>query len=258
VRFCGFHHAQEQPGPLAEGAGGVTVLARFDDKDSSPAVVRRTLGRGTVMAWYTLPDTKWTDWPKDLSFLPVMNDMAWALARSRGEDLTAPVGQRIAYTIPATLADATAITLKTPAYPAEDVQLIKPHLDGSNKVAEFQSPTHAGVYQMEFALPDRSQKTVFFARTIDPAEGEMATVSETELQAALGRSFDYHGNLSIENAKVAAEQPRRSYVWIFLSLLLVVLGLEVFLAQRFGHYAEMKETVHVHAHPSAAPIGGRA
>lgn len=238
VRFYAFRQALDQRVPLGEGAGTPQVLAKFDDKAQSPAVVRRTLGKGSVITWYTVPDTKWTDWHKDPSFLAVLNDMVWALAQARGEDLNGTVGQRISYTLPSDLADATSITVKTPAYPAEDLQALKPVANGRSKHVEFLPTIHAGVYEMALTLPTGAQRSVSFSRSIDPAEGNMAKATEQEISAAVGRAHSYVPNLSTESPKAAQETPRRSYVWIFLALLLAALGLELLLAQRFGHYAE--------------------
>ena len=232
VRFHGYIKAAE--------TDSAEVLARFDDKDRSPAVVRTAAGKGTVVVWCTSPDIRWTDWPKDMSFLGVINDMTWQLIRRRDDALDGPVGRPLTLAIPPELADAS-VTLKTPAYPAEDIQTLQPRGQGRQRTVEHAPALHSGLYEMLFALPDRSTRTVWFSRGIDPAEGNLDKATEQEIAAAVGLPHSYHGNLAVQSAVEREPGQRRSYHWIFLAMLMGVLGLEVLLARRFGHYAQVSD-----------------
>jgi hypothetical protein len=239
VRFYGFVPAEvAPPARLAEGVGPAEVLARFDDPAGSPAVARRTFGRGTVIVWYTGPGLHWSNWPKSLSFLPVINDMAWELVRAAGQEFDDRVGRRITYPLPAGLLDATAITLKTPAWPEEDLQSLATRGEGNQKVLSYAGPDHAGVYEVEFVMPDRSRQTVLFSRHVDPTEGDLAKATEAQIAAAVGQRHRYVGDLAGRHGRPAEEQrPLQAYWWVFAALVLVLLGLELVLAQLFGHYA---------------------
>ncbi|KPK83582.1 MAG: hypothetical protein AMJ81_07920, partial [Phycisphaerae bacterium SM23_33] len=85
VRFYGYTPAEPAPPVASPKLGPVRVLARFDNKQTtpqySPAVVARKYGRGSIMMICTTADIEWTDWPKDLTFLPFVNDMAEYLSR---------------------------------------------------------------------------------------------------------------------------------------------------------------------------------
>jgi len=241
VRIYGFVKSTLETKPLGEGLGTPQVLARLDDKDNSPLVARRSYGKGAAMVWLTAPTLNWTDWPKDLSFLPIMNEMVLGLARSRDDVFNARVGDPLSFTTPAALSDAAAATLKTPAYPLEDVQTLplKVAADGRAKSVEFAGTASAGLYDLAINLADRTTRHVYFGRSIDAAEAQLARADDKQIAATVGVEHTFVPNLATQNANVAAADtaPRRSYFWWVLGALLAVLGLEVFLAQRFAHYA---------------------
>jgi hypothetical protein len=225
------------PTAPARDAGPVQVLARFDDRESSPAVVRRTLGRGTVLMWYSSADVRWTDWPKDLTFLPVINDMVAGLARGDGAAYHAPVGQAIHYPLPPALVDSTGVTLTTPAYPDEDVAAMQVRVEGKRAGVEYAAPRWAGVYELKFALPDKTERRILFSRHSDPAESDLAKADKAEIERAVGQDHVYQGGLATATAAVGRSGSDKAYWWILLAMVLGGLGVEIVLAQRFGHYA---------------------
>ena len=231
-------------GPPDEGVGPARVLASFDDAAASPAVVQRSFGRGSVVVWYTAADKTWSNWPKTVTMLPVVNDMAWSLARRTDDGLDGPVGQRIAYVAGAALADATSVTLKTPAYPDEDLQLLRPTRRAGQMLLEYPGARHAGLYEMEFTLADRTKRTVLFSRHVDPDEARLDKASRDEIKAAVAQSFDYHGNLAEESFTQADHTSRKAYWQVLLALLLAVMATESYLGRRFGHHALHREARH--------------
>jgi hypothetical protein len=218
------------------------VLATFDDPQGSPAVVKRRYGDGRVIFWYTAADVSWTDWPRNLSFLPVVNDMAWQLARSGSQGLHARVGDDIVFAPPPQLIDATSIALKVPAYPVEDLHFLKLDDNGPEKVVRYPAATQAGRYEMEFLLPDRTQQTVLFSRHVDPEEGNLGKATEEEIAATVAQPHTYHGELALAADLVEDVAPRKSYWWIFMVAVLAVLAAENSLARRFGHYTSRVPT----------------
>ena len=236
VRFHVFAPLQTVSAVSSDVAGPANVLARFDDEGGSPAAVQRTYGSGTVIFWTTAADTAWSNWPKDLSFLPVMNDMAWELVRPARDDFTAVVGQRISYALPGRLQEATAALLKTPAYPEEDIVTLDIHHDGRDRVVQFADARYAGVYEMTLSLPDRTEQAVYFTRRVDPTESVLEQATEGQLSGAVDREYRYVPNMAVSETAAEEEAPRKAFWWIFMAILLVVIALESFLAQRFGHY----------------------
>jgi len=230
----------EQIAPSAAQArlGPVRVLARFDNTDvgprHSPAIVVRGYGKGTVAVVLTSADKDWTDWPKDITYVAFVNDLLEYVSRPGAQGFTARVGQPISYSVDPGRATAR-ISLQTPAFPAEDVVGLEGQQVGPDRVVTYENTRHAGTYQLRLDLPDRTE-TVMFARNVDPREGRLDVASEADLLGYLGTEFEYQDRLSPTPAEAPTGSPRREYWKAALGLLLVVLALEVFLGQRFGHY----------------------
>ena len=232
VRFYEFVSALDPSAGVAS-AQAPQVLARFDN--GMPAVARRACGKGVVVMWYSSADTKWTNWPKDLSFLPAMNDLAWELARPAQNRFDDVAGRTIGYTLPPRLSGTISAVLKTPAYPAEDVHSLALRDDGRQRTIAYPEPAHAGLYELTLTLADRTRHRVLFSRRPDPRESDLAKASEAQVRAAVGRTCTYLPNLALRPAPQES-RPVRSYWWAFLGALLAVLILETVLGLRFGHY----------------------
>lgn len=218
--------------------GPVRVLARFDNTDTSarhsPAIVARAYGRGEIMMICTSADKEWTDWPKDLTYLSFINDMVEYLSRRDGLKFTALVGRQIDYTVASERA-AARITLQTPAFPAEDVIALAGRPLETGRAITYKNTRYMGIYQLKLETPDDVQ-TILFARNIDPLEGRLARITKKELQGQLPLEFEYHDRLTPAGTETAGAAGRGEYWKAALAAMLLILAVEVFLAQRFGHY----------------------
>lgn len=235
VNFSQFlrFYAHVTAAPPAEGAAA-KVLAAFDD--GTPAVSRASHGKGSIIFWYSSADTKWSNWPKDLSFVPVVNDMAWELARTSENFLDDRVGRAIGYSLPPRLSGALAASLKTPAYPAEDVHSLALQDKGGSQTVSFPFPPYSGIYELSLLLADRTEHRVLFSRHPDPRESDQARVTEGDLKAIVNRPCFYSGNLGLGSDVVETAPPLRSHWLILLAILVAILVLENVLGLRFGHY----------------------
>jgi len=240
VRFYGYTPAKEiAPPTVAGGLGPVRILARLDNtggqNEHSPAILARAHGRGAVMMVCTSADTEWTDWPKDPTFVVFVNDMLEELARAGGGGMTGRVGEPIVHAI-APEQVAARVLMQTPAFPAEDVVVLEGRWVGQRRRVSYDNTRHAGVYELQIRLPDETRR-LLFARNVDPREGRLARSGREELAAWLGVPFDYVDKLAPDEPVAAAgATDRREYWKLALALMLIVLALEVFLGQRFGHY----------------------
>lgn len=220
------------------------VLARFADPDNSPAIVARQFGKGTVLMIYTTASMAWNDWPADENgtYVAVLNDMLAYLAKARGGALSARVGEPIAQELGGKLRDASA-ALKTPRHPQQPIipltcaQEKDPSTGQVRHMVRYERASDAGAYILELSLPDGATRQTIFARTPDPAEGDLTPGGHTALAAALGsEDFSYLDRSTAEAAgSVRADATREYWTWA-LAVLLLILAAESFLGQRFGHY----------------------
>ncbi len=246
IRFYAFHGTSPMgPPPSSPEVKPPRVLARFADEDNSPAIVARQVGRGTVLMFYTSATMAWNDWPADENgtYVAVLNDMLAYLGRPQDPGLSGHVGEPVVFSLPHELRDATA-TLKTPLHPTQPVVPLVPvrKMDRPDRQPEqllrYKRADHAGAYSLELALPDETTRQVLFARNVDPAEGDLTCGREAALAAALAsEEFTYMDRTAARPGRVEKPQVHKEYWTWALGILALLLAVETFLAQRFGHYA---------------------
>jgi len=95
----------------------------------------------------------------------------------------------------------------------------------------------AGAYELELAMVDGTRQTTFFARSPEPAEGDLELGGQAALAAAFGsEQFSYVDRTAGGAGQDLGEQDRQEY-WLWaLAALAALLAAETFLGQRFGHY----------------------
>ena len=239
IRFFAFTGAVET-GPAAPSpqARPPRVLARFTDPDNSPAIVTRQYEKGTVVMFYSTASTAWNDWPTDPvgTYVVVMNDLCAYLARAQERGPAPRIGEAIVHELSQDQRDARAL-LKTPQYPAADVIARDGVVENDKRLVRFDQTMRAGIYSLTLMMPDGSHSEILTARNVDPAEGDLAPGHRGDLAAALGSDeFGYERRLGADTAAGIQAGTKKEY-WIWaLAAMLVLMALEIFLGQRFGHY----------------------
>ena len=249
VRFYAFTPSN----PLTKSAPGgdikpPRVVAKFttpDGGDGPPAMVVRQFGKGTAMMIYSTASTRWNDWaddePETAYSAPIL-DIMMHLARSQAEEYTRRVGDPITHTIARDFRDAT-VTLRTPNLAADGVITLKPvdETKGTltRRVVKYDKPSRAGAYRMTLKMPDGSQSDSYFARNIDPIEGDLTPGQREMIVKAFGsEDFKYVSRLTAGSAADVQTKEQKEYWVILLAGLLGLLAIETLLAQRFGHHSK--------------------
>ncbi len=214
------------------------VLARFTDAHHSPAVVAREFGKGTAVMYYTSANTLWNDWPKENIYVTMVYDMVCGIARPQGQRFNARVRMPIVFDMGEKFRDATAL-LRTPRFPAVADISLAPVEDHDAMQLRYERSVAAGIYKLSLSLPDGQKQEYFFARNIDPDEGEIAPGGEDEIIAAFGDDdFHYWRRRSSDQASgvIKAESDKEYWLWAIIAMM-VFMAAETFLGQRFGHYS---------------------
>ncbi len=265
IRFYAFTASRgSAPLPTVPDVKSPRILAKFADQDSSPAIVSRQFGLGTVLMFYSTATTAWNDWPADENgtFVAMLNDAVRHLARPQQRSLSATVGEPIVYEIPQALRDATA-ELKTPLHPAQPVVPLTalptsaPAGQGRGMQLRYDRANHAGTYSLDLVLPDESRVEVLFARQVDPVEGDLTPGKEQAVSSAFGREgVTYFDRQAADAAQIADVNSQKEYWMWALAVLVVLMALETYLAQRFGHWPGGKpEATKADYHSGAAANG---
>ncbi len=249
LRFYAVSKVREINTGVSEGQSQAPqVLARLDNPDRSPLAIRKRFGRGTVLLFTTTGSTAWTDWPKISignfnSFVVTVRETIRVHARARSSQLKGTVGEPIVHVITNELLDAVA-TLKKPSYPEQDLVTLAPAAE-ENKLTgmvqnllRFEQVDEAGVYEIQLELPDETETFVVYARNVDPEEGQLTPGGRTDISSALGSNeYTYIDRTSKEVGAVTEMDAGKDYWMWALGVLAVMLALETFLGQRFGHYS---------------------
>ena len=214
------------------------VLARFTDEQNqgSPFIALRQLGAGVSVMFYTAGsarsgNSEWSDWPKEQdldTYLTIVWDMLLTCSRQQAS-LSDRVGRPLTYQLPADMQDARA-TLKTPKYPIHDLV----PLQSQKGLLKYDMATEAGTYVLDLAQPGGASSQMLFSRYVDPAEGDLKCAGREGLTAAFGS--DKFAYSKPREAGGDRSEPIHDYWQWVIAALLVFVALEVFLAQRFGHY----------------------
>jgi len=238
VRFFAFHPADQRTLPqVSEQVKLPRTLASFTDGAHSPAIVSRQYGKGTVVMFYTTASKRWNDWPIDEmgTYVAVVNDLMADIARPAGS-LTGRVGEPLVYELAPALREAPA-TLKTPGYPRTDLVALKALRGPGAPALRYDRTDEAGVYELSLTLPDASQSQVLLARNVDAREGDLRPGGQADAASAFGsEDFQYVRGLAPAAADTSAKNPKEYWKWL-LAATIVLLAVETFLGQRFGHYA---------------------
>jgi hypothetical protein len=160
-------------------ASGVRVLARWNDAESSPAVVEKLIGRGRVLLWTTSANKAWTDWPTQPSYVLAMRESGKAIVgREAARDVTA--GEPIAH--PLTVeTKVESPTIETP----NATQPIPLTLDKNNTLV-YRDTREPGLYRMNWQSDPAGQATDLFAVNPDARESDLTPIAASEVQSLWG------------------------------------------------------------------------
>ncbi|MCK5113534.1 MAG: BatA and WFA domain-containing protein [Phycisphaerae bacterium] len=244
IRFFAFNPA-DVSGKVLSGSGdeiaSPIIEATYNDPNSSPAVISRRFGKGRVVMFTTTSSLDWNDWAMDSVdqvrglYVLYMAELVDRVARKKANAFTADVEQSITYPISDDLRD-TKVTIRN-TETGSDITTLVPQAGPAGQQVTHNKILDAGIYRLIFRSPDSSTSEKLFARNPDGLEGLLDVGDKKNISAALGSS-DYS---YIDRSKIQAGSKRdrlgdkQYWVWIIIGLC-VLLGVETFLAQRFGHW----------------------
>jgi len=226
--------------PDSEGAAvrpAARVIARFNDASRSPAIVERALGAGRVMLFASSCDLEWNDWPRDPSFVVIVQELVQYLARASSAADSVRVGEPISLPMDPSRLEPVA-TLRLPGFPQqEEIEITASVSDqpGEPGTMRFFWPhtPQAGIYSLLLRERGGALLTRRVAVTLDPRESDLAPALEEDLRRAFGPvPVEYVAGVP---ARTDEGDEGRREIWPgLLVMALAVLMLEQFLAWRFG------------------------
>lgn len=201
-------------------------LAPAANTPADPAIVLHSLGQGQVVFISTTANAEWTSFPAKPAYVTLVHELLSRSVSGAERWLNVEVGQPLR--LPVALGLTTVPTLldaKQQSVPLEATT------DGSGSVSYVSPPLLVpGLYRLS-----TGSASIPVAVVLPEDEADVTHLEETALRAALGDiEVELFGDSVPQLA--AAARDGQDYGWGIMLTLLVLLGLECFMAMRFGHY----------------------
>ncbi|HSU66066.1 MAG TPA: BatA domain-containing protein [Tepidisphaeraceae bacterium] len=210
---------------------GVEPGKQDADAPGDPAMTAHSLGQGHVIWVSTTANDEWTDFPAHVAYMPLMQELLAHSVKSGTYWLNLEVGQPLV--VPPTVRMTALPTLLDP-----DKKPVVLESETTNDPANGQpttvyrsTPLNApGVYSLSLGTA-----TIPIAVNIPASEADVRTINDQQVRHALGDiDMTLEGDQPPSEAAVA--QAGRDWGWHIMVVVLALLGLEAFMAMRFGHW----------------------
>ncbi len=168
------------------------ILARL--RNGAPLAIEKKIGAGHVVAFLTTAAPQWNNWARDNpSYVITMLELESYLSSTRQADLSRLVGTPLEIPVD-TQKYSEQVQFVTPAEGTADRIVIKAEpIQGSSPIAKFDNTATSGVYEVVLTQSDNTESLLAFAYNVDPAEGDLAIVSEQQLAAELPDvAYEFH------------------------------------------------------------------
>ena len=202
------------------------VLA-FQDARHDPAITLHALGDGRVVFFASSADAEWTDFPAKPAYVALVHEILAGTVAGGERWMNLTVGDRVQ--LPAAFPVTGTPTLRDPTTNADTPLQQATRPDGTTGYAS-QPITKPGVYTL--ASGDRQ---VPISVNVPSGEADLRPVSEAAIRQALGNAAVDFQAADLPDDSVR-QDAGRDFGWTLMTLVLVLLGAECFLAMRFGHY----------------------
>ncbi len=218
--------------------GETIVIAKL--RNGAPLVVEKQFGKGRVVALLTTPVPPWSDWKKNASFvITMLETQSYVARRDQRADDHRYVGTPLSIPLDPKIYQAEALVLPPHASEGNALKVQAVPGDGDLKL-DFNGTNQAGFYRIELTKLDKTSELRHAARNVDPAEGELVRVAETELNEKLsGVRFHFRKADRIQPGDSDASASMLSSV-ILYALIGLLLG-EQALAYSCSYHPPRKE-----------------
>jgi hypothetical protein len=220
------------------------VIARWEDPESTPALVEKPFGDGRVVLLDTTASRAWTDWPREISFPVTIQELVRYLApeSTRGANFAVGAPQTRAIN-PGIFEPRARLTVPGEKTPHELLAARDPHSpEGASDALVFTFPetSTAGIYQLELTprapgVPPRIEAHVAL---LDPREGDLEKADAAQVTKILeGEGVKVQIARSAGHSLLALTEGERKELWRTAAwLILILLAVESLLALKAAHH----------------------
>jgi hypothetical protein len=196
-----------------------------DDKGrSDPAITVHDVGQGRVVFVSTTANADWTTFPAKPAYLPLVHEMLAGSVSAGDRWLNLTVNQSLE--IPPSMQLTSTPVLKDPQQ--ADVVLDQVQTE-STSVYRSRPLTKPGIYSLSTGA-----RRIPVAVNVPDDEADIRPLDNNAIREALGGI-----DITLADDQLPAldtQQAGNDFGWSFMVVVLGLVGLECFLAMRFGHY----------------------
>jgi len=215
---------------------GVRVLARL--RGEAPLIVEKQFGKGVCLAVLTTAAPVWNNWAANPSFVIAMMEAKVYLTSRHQPSSSRSVGEPLAVALPEE-GYAAEVEFVRPAQKAqvrETVTADKQASDGQRR-AVLSKTDESGIYLANLKRPDAATETRRFAINVPGGESNLAALSTSELQTALGDlPADVHEAAAFSGPVAEPAELNLGAQWWFMAIVLAILLGEQFLAYSASYH----------------------
>lgn len=210
---------------------GVDVGKQSPDAPGDPAITAQTLGNGHVIWVSTTANDEWTDFPAHLAYMPLMQELLAHSVKSGTYWMNLEVGQELV--VPPSVKMTAAPALLDPNKKPVILESESAHEAGSLENATIYRSIRLndpGVYTLSLG-----SSTVPIAVNVPGGEADIRTLNNESIREDLGNiQMTTEGDQPPSNVSVA--DAGLDWGWALMVLVFLLLGVEAFMAMRFGHW----------------------
>ncbi|HEY2585281.1 MAG TPA: hypothetical protein VGI81_05910, partial [Tepidisphaeraceae bacterium] len=205
------------------------------DAPGDPALTAHSLGNGHVIWVSTTANDEWTDFPAHLAYMPLMQELLAHSVKSGTYWMNLEVGQQLV--VPPTVRMTAVPSLLDPnkrPVVLESEVVNQPGSLPSATIYRSSTLNEPGVYSLSLG-----NATVPIAVNVPGSEADIRTVPNQQIPHFLG---DIDMNLEGDQppSDTAIAQAGRDWGWNLMVIVFLLLGVEAFMAMRFGHWRRVE------------------
>jgi hypothetical protein len=210
---------------------GVEASKEAPDAPGDPAITAHTLGAGHVIWVSTTANSEWNDFPGHPNVLPLMQELLAHSVKSGTYWMNLEVGQPLV--VPANVRMTAVPSLLDPAKKPVVLEAEVMTESGSHQTTSIYKSTPLavpGVYSLSLG-----SSTIPIAVNVPKGEADIRTLNDQAIRHTLGDiEMTLEGDQPPSEAAVA--QAGRDWGWHLMVIVFALLGVEAFMAMRFGHW----------------------
>lgn len=213
-------------------AGATPNASSSAEKDKAlavdPAITMHSLGQGRVVFVSTSAGPEWTSFPAKPAYVTLMHELLSGTVSAGDSWMNLSVGQSLE--VPATLQLSGQPQLLDPTKKPLPLQ---PSSVGSISSFKSEPLDRPGVYTLT-----TGSRTIPIAVNVPRDEADVRTLDNNAIKTALG-GIDVDLQNDELPPELASQTAGNDFGWNVMLLVLMIVGLECFLAMQFGHTRRM-------------------